>query len=195
MKITKVEVEMEVNSSNYLELVVLSDLITSLNVTKVYSPKVIGTELKYVEGLFVPKWRSKRLEGTREVIGSVLPFLIEGDVKASLWFQSPHPQGGVPDVMMSFGWEVSVSDNIVNFAEPAWRIERIGRSVRLEGLWWKPDLVIEVKRTPKRARTYPARKRLMVSLVEGEVTGWEVVELRSLREVIRKFIHELAHVY
>ncbi len=195
MKVTDVDVEMEVNEFNYLELIALAELLVSSGVEKVYSPVFKNGTVNYEEGLRIPKWRFKRLRGGRNVIVNVMPYLVDAPQKLSVWFQSPHPQGGVPDLMVSIGWNVSLSEDVIAFGEPAWEIISQGNAVELRGLWWKPDLVIEVKKSARETRLYPAKRRLMVALFKREIRGWEVIGFETFSKRANQILIELLYAY
>ena len=131
------------------------------------------------EGLVVPAWRWKR-EDWRMLL---LPYEVKGDFDFLLWFQSPHPKGGVPDIMISKPPYELKGRTLFFSGRPAWRLPR-------EPLSWRPEIVIEVKRRAKPCRKYEAEVRVMASEEVAEVEGWEVVEVRELGRRVRELLEE-----
>ncbi len=154
------------------------EILTLLEVLRALKAERVVTTATGEEGLIVPAWTWKSLEGDIETIRwTIMPYLVKGEIDVLLWFQSPHPKGGVPDIMISAP-PLSVEGNTFKFSgEPAWKIE----NWKLIGLDWEPCLVIEVKRKARKTKPYPAKKRIMVSEVLEEVSGWKVLNLKGLR--------------
>jgi len=131
------------------------------------------------EGLVVPAWRWRREDWRMRL----LPYEVKGDFELLLWFQSPHPRGGVPDIMISKP-PLEVKGGVVYFSgEPAWRVSG-------EPLAWTPEIVVEVKRRARPCEKYEAEVRIMACEEPGEVEGWEVVELKELGKRIREILEE-----
>ncbi len=168
-----------------LELKALFEVLRALEVEKVI------TTATGEEALIVPAWTWKSLEGDIEKMKwAVMPYLVKGKVEALVWFQSPHPKGGVPDIMLSPPPYAFDGKTFAFSGKPAWRIE--GSSLR--PLDWEPCLVVEVKRRAREAKPYPAKVRIMVSEEVKEVKGWKVVDLKGLRETLLDELKS-CHVY
>ena len=157
------------------------ELVTLLEVLRALEVEEVITTATGDRALIIPAWTWKSLEGELERMKwAVMPYLLKGKVETLLWFQSPHPKGGVPDIMVSPPPYAFDGKTFVFSGKPAWMLE----GSRLRPLDWEPCLVIEVKRKARSAKPYPARVRIMVSEEVKEVKGWKVVDLKGLRELL-----------
>ena len=74
----------------------------------------------------------------------------------------------------------------MSFSSPAWRLIKKGRLWRALGLPWKPDLVVEVKRSFKEVKPYPA-KVFKIAFENGkEERG--AVRMDKLEAFISRFV-------
>ena len=154
-----------------LELKALMEVLEGVNARRVETPW-------FGEGLVIPPWRKRRDWRTK-----LLPYHVVGDFEILLWFQSPHPEGGVPDIMISKPpWELR-GETLFFSGEPAWRLPE-------EPLGWRPEIVVEVKRRARPCNKYSAQLKVMAVEEPGEVEGWEVVKVEELGKFIRKLLEE-----
>ncbi|UXD22736.1 hypothetical protein IPA_07795 [Ignicoccus pacificus DSM 13166] len=167
-----------------LELRALMELLKGMRVRKVKTLKLEENGISEEEGMVIPSWRSKGLEGSLEKLSNALmPYYVEGERSFLLWFQGYHPMGGVPDIMISFDTSISFDGKTLSFSLPAWRLSRKGRLWKAEGLFWFPDVVIEVKRGKVKARSYKARKRILVNLEGKAREEWTGIPIKELRYI------------
>ncbi|ABU82214.1 hypothetical protein [Ignicoccus hospitalis] len=164
----------EFEGERELELRALLEVLEGVGTRRVRTPWA-------GEGLVIPPWRKRRDWRTK-----LLPYEVEGDFELLLWFQSPHPCGGVPDIMISPPpWELK--GGVLKFSgSPAWRLPQ-------EPLGWRPEVVVEVKRRPKSCKKYLAPVRIMAVQEPGEAEGWEVVRLGELGRRVREVLEERWH--
>jgi len=172
-----------------LELKALAKVLRALKAEEVLTLRLTEEGIEREEGLIISPWRKKSLEGSLESISyATMPFLV--NKRYLLWFQSYHPWGGVPDIMLSFNGTVRLEDHVLSFSEPAWKLTRRGRLWKATGLDWKPDLVIEVKRSYKKSKRYPARRSLVVFERGGELEDPCALPIERLEVLISQ-----AHVH
>ncbi len=166
-----------------LELEALLQVLRGLGVRKARTLKLTERGVEAEEGIVIPPWRRKSLEGSlEEVSNAIMPIEVNGWL---LWFQSYHPSGGSPDIMISFNDEVSWDGEVLSFGSPAWEVRREGSTFKAKGLDWEPDLLIEVKRSVKAARRYPAKVRVMACVnCKGALEGWVVSKIGNLSSLI-----------
>ncbi len=129
------------------------------------------------EGLVIPAWTWRRDWRLK-----LLPYLVEGDFEFLLWFQSPHPEGGVPDIMISKP-PVELRGEVLYFSgKPAWKLPE-------KPLSWRPEVVIEVKRRPRPCK-YTADVKIMAVEEVEELEGWKVVEVEELGRAVREVLED-----
>jgi len=162
----------EFEGARQLELVALAEVLDRTGAKEALTPW-------WGKGIVVPAWRWK-VKDWRMLL---VPYEIRGDFEYLLWFQSPHPDGGVPDLMISKPpWKLE--GDVLHFSGvPAWRLPR-------RPLSWRPEIVIEVKKRGRQCNKYAADVRIMVSEEVVEVEGWETVEPRELGRRVREVLEE-----
>ncbi len=161
----------EFEGTRELEIVTLLEVLRGLEVEEVIT---LATGDK---GLIVPAWRWKSLEGDVEAIKwALMPYLVKGKLEVLLWFQSPHPKGGVPDIMLSKP-PATLKGNTFFFSEKAAWVLKGSKAIPMD---WEPCMVIEVKRSARQAKPYPAKSRIMVAEEVRDVPGWKVMSIEDL---------------
>ncbi len=187
LNLSNVEVRCKITDSVLKELEVLLTIIGSVAKKGVKTLRMRRGKLIEVKGIIIDKWSSKRLEGGEDVVNSVLPLIVDNEI--SVWYQSFHPWGGVPDIMIERGVPEIEDNKIVINGKVMWRIEKIGLRYRLRPGLWYPKVVIEVKSGRcVRIRDYVAEKKILVGCVHPswESFPWERVE--EIGEVVMRVL-------
>ncbi len=173
------EVRCKITNAVEKELEVLFRIIDSLANQKVETVRYSKNKLVRFEGIVIDKWSSKGLEGYESIINSVLPIIV--DEEYGIWYQSFHPWGGVPDIMIDVG-KLELKNNKIYFnGKVVWHISRKGRMVKLIPGDWYPKVIIEVKSGRcKRVRNYVADKKILIGCKQG---GWVSLPWDKVEEV------------
>lgn len=174
-----IEVRCEITDFTERELEVLFRVIGGLMKRDVRTVRYVEGKLVKASGIIVDKWSSKKLEGDESVINAVLPIVVDNEY--SIWYQSFHPWGGVPDIMIDVGEPQIYNDRIYFNGKVAWYIARRGKMVNLIPGEWYPKVVIEVKSGKcRRVRNYVAERKILIGC---EQEGWLSVPWSKVEEV------------